>query len=75
MTLTIDANFVWKSRHIFKTVAPIVDNNQDFEKLKTALMRVLSRFPDAWQATVDALEELRAQPWPPIEDVKLRPSQ
>ena len=76
MTLTIDANVVWKPTNIFRTAAvEKVDAPAEFEKIKTVLMRVLSRFPDAWRAVVDALEELSAQPWPPLPEAELCPSQ
>ena len=71
MTLTIDAGYVWKCPDIFRTVAPVVDHHQDFEHVKTVLMRVLSRFPDAWQAVVDGLKELAGKPWPPLADLGL----
>ena len=64
MSLTIDADFVWKPGNIFRPVAPVVDQSQDFEHIKLVLMRVLSRYPDAWQAVVDGLQELGAKPWP-----------
>jgi hypothetical protein len=62
MTLTIDANFVWKSRNIFRTVAAKVDEQQEFKILKTVLTRVLVRFPEACQAVVHAIEELAEHP-------------
>ena len=71
MTLTIDAGFVWKSRNIFRTVAPIVDQIPSFEHIQTVLVRVLSRFPEAWKAVVEGLEELGGQPWPPLAELRL----
>ena len=71
MTLTIDADVVWKPRNIFRAVAPVVDQVQDFENIKTVLMRVLSQFPVAWKAVVDALEELSGKPWPPLAELRL----
>ena len=71
MTLTIDAGYVWKCPDIFRTVAPVIDQVQDFENIKTVLMRVLSQFPVAWKAVIDALEELSGKPWPPIADLRL----
>ncbi len=74
MTLTIDANVVWKPRNIFRTVAEKgvvanVDDTRELEKVRVVLMRVLSRFPDACQAVIAALEELGGEPWRPFPEV------
>jgi hypothetical protein len=71
MTLTIDAGYVWKCPDIFRIVAPVVDQVQEFENIKTVLIRVLSQFPIAWKAVIDALEELTGQPWAPLTELRL----
>ena len=76
MTLTIDAGFVWQPSNIFRTAAvEKIEAPAELAKIQTVLMRVLSRFPDAWRAVVDGLEELSAQPWPPLPETELCPSQ
>ena len=69
MTLTIDANFVWKCPNIFKApaVEPI-DAPAELAKVQSVLLRVLSGFPEAWRAVVDGLEELSPQPWPTLSE-------
>ena len=69
MTLTIDANVVWKPRNIFRTVVAKVDEHLELEQVRVVLMRVLSRFPEACQAVVSALEELGGEPWQPFPEV------
>ncbi len=51
MTLTIDANVVWKPRNILRVVAAKVDDHQEFKILKTVMMRVLTSFPAAMAIT------------------------
>ncbi|MDQ2948591.1 MAG: hypothetical protein M3Y27_22080 [Acidobacteriota bacterium] len=63
MTLTIDANVVWKPRNILRVVAAKVDDHQKFKILKTVMMRVLTAFPEACAAVVTAIEELGGEPW------------
>jgi hypothetical protein len=69
MTLTIDANYVWKCPNIFRTVAAKVDDSQEFKILKTVMMRVLTSFPEACQAVILAIEELGGEPWQPFPHV------
>ncbi len=74
MTLTIDANVVWKPRNIFRAVVAKVvvgknDDIRELEKVRVVLMRVLSRFPEACQAVISALEELGGGPWRPFPEV------
>ena len=70
MTLTIDANVVWKPRNILRVVVAKVDEDLKSKHLQTVLMRVLHRFPDAWQAVMDALKELETgQPWTPFPEM------
>ena len=71
MTLTIDADYVWKCPNYFKAVAAVVDHIQEFENIKTVIIRVLSQFPIAWKAVIDALEELSGNPWPPVAELRL----
>jgi hypothetical protein len=68
MTLTIDANYVWKCPNIFRTAAAKVDEQQEFKILKTVLTRVLTRFQEACQAVVRAIEELGGAPWQTFPD-------
>ena len=68
MTLTIDANVVWKPRNILRVVAAKVDDTQEFKILKTVMMRVLTAFLERvprWSA----IEELGGEPWQPFPDV------
>ena len=58
MTLTIDADVVWKPRNILNTVAPNVNQELELEQVRVVLMRVLSRSPEACTALLGALEEL-----------------
>ena len=69
MTLTIDANVVWKPRNILRVVAAKVDDQQEFKILKTVMMRVLTAFPEACAAVVSAIEELGGEPWQPFPHV------
>ncbi len=66
MTLTIDANVVWKPRNILRAVVATVDEHLELEKVRVVLMRVLSGFPEACTAVVRALEELGGEPWRPF---------
>lgn len=74
MTLTIDADVVWKPRNIWNTVAPPVNQELELEQVRVVLMRVLSRYPEACTAVIGALEELGGPPWQPFPDTALRPS-
>ena len=74
MTLTIDADVVWRPRNILKTVAPPVNQQHELEQVRVVLMRVLSRFPEACTAVVSALEELGGPPWQAFPDSALRRS-
>jgi hypothetical protein len=70
MTLTIDADFVWKSRNIFRTVPAKLDNDaQEFKILKKVVVQVLTSFPEACQAVILAVEELGGEPWQPFPQV------
>ena len=72
MTLTIDANVVWKPRNILRVVVAKVDEELESKQLRTVLMRVLHNFPDAWQAVMDALKELETgRPWSPFPETPL----
>ena len=69
MTLTIDADVVWKPRNIFRRVAPKVDDTRELERVRVVLMRVLSRFPEACQAVIAGLEEMGGEPWRPFPEI------
>ena len=64
MSLTTDPRVVRKPRAILRPLAPVADQPHDIAHAKLVLMRALAPFPDAWQAVVEGLQEIGAQPWP-----------